>query len=185
MSFKSITLYPCIEWCDVCVQMYTQYIPLSVYDLQTWMGAPSIYVYDCSSAGVIVELFQQFASQHEREYEVSRHSQRVSNCSRSTIAERSRCHGEQLTTFHQLCFAAYSFSANKLNPLIILNSSQITRFIYEHSGDKHELNHLQHTSEYYQHHLSSIHIIYSHLCTFRCMSKTVFNSKNTVPKYLR
>lgn len=56
------------------VQMYTQYIPLSVYDLQTWMGAPSIYVYDCSSAGVIVELFQQFASQHEREYEVSRHS---------------------------------------------------------------------------------------------------------------
>lgn len=51
--------------------MYTQYIPLSVYDLQTWMGAPSIYVYDCSSAGIIVELFRQFAEQHEREYEVS------------------------------------------------------------------------------------------------------------------
>lgn len=151
MSFKSITLYPCIEWCDVCVQMYTQYIPLSVYDLQTWMGAPSIYVYDCSSAGVIVELFQQFASQHEREYEVSRHVN-----GSLTALERSRCHGEQLTTFHQLCFAAYSFSANKLNSFIILNSSQITWFIYEHSGDKHELNHLQHTCQYYQRHLSSL-----------------------------
>ncbi|XP_015588597.1 regulatory-associated protein of mTOR isoform X3 [Cephus cinctus] len=48
---------------------YTQYIPLSVYDLQTWMGAPSIYVYDCSNAGIIVESFQQFADQHEKEYE--------------------------------------------------------------------------------------------------------------------
>lgn len=48
---------------------YTQYIPLSMYDLQTWMGAPSLYVYDCSNAGVIVENFKQFAEQHEREYE--------------------------------------------------------------------------------------------------------------------
>ncbi|KAJ9585619.1 hypothetical protein L9F63_002589, partial [Diploptera punctata] len=48
---------------------YTQYIPLSVYDLQTWMGAPSIYVYDCSNAGIIVESFSQFADQHEKEYE--------------------------------------------------------------------------------------------------------------------
>ncbi|KAK2815614.1 hypothetical protein Q5P01_026081 [Channa striata] len=30
---------------------YTQYIPLSIYDLQTWMGSPSIFVYDCSNAG--------------------------------------------------------------------------------------------------------------------------------------
>ncbi|XP_046483288.1 regulatory-associated protein of mTOR isoform X4 [Neodiprion pinetum] len=51
---------------------YTQYIPLSVYDLQTWMGAPSIYVYDCSNAGIIVDSFQQFAEQHEREYEMEK-----------------------------------------------------------------------------------------------------------------
>ncbi|KAJ8953916.1 hypothetical protein NQ318_019156 [Aromia moschata] len=50
---------------------YTQYIPLSIYDLQTWMGAPSIYVYDCSNAGIIVESFKQFALQHESEYEQS------------------------------------------------------------------------------------------------------------------
>lgn len=52
------------------LQTYTQYIPLSVYDLQTWMGSPSIYVYDCSNAGIIVDSFQQFAEQHEKEYEV-------------------------------------------------------------------------------------------------------------------
>ncbi|XP_026318367.1 regulatory-associated protein of mTOR [Hyposmocoma kahamanoa] len=49
---------------------YTQYIPLSMYDLQTWMGAPSLYVYDCSNAGVIIDNFKQFAEQHERDYEV-------------------------------------------------------------------------------------------------------------------
>ena len=42
-------------------QNYTQYIPLSIYDLQTWMGSPSIFVYDCSNAGLIVKSFKQFA----------------------------------------------------------------------------------------------------------------------------
>ncbi|XP_014234805.1 regulatory-associated protein of mTOR [Trichogramma pretiosum] len=51
---------------------YTQYIPLSVYDLQTWMGAPSIYVYDCSNAGIIVDSFKQFADQHEKEFEMEK-----------------------------------------------------------------------------------------------------------------
>jgi regulator-associated protein of mTOR len=32
------------------------------------MGSPSIFVYDCSNAGVIVTCFEQFAEQHEREY---------------------------------------------------------------------------------------------------------------------
>lgn len=50
---------------------YTQYIPLSMYDLQQWMGAPSIYVYDCSSAGLILDSFNKFAVQHEREFEIS------------------------------------------------------------------------------------------------------------------
>ncbi|XP_070187994.1 regulatory-associated protein of mTOR-like isoform X2 [Littorina saxatilis] len=42
---------------------YTQYIPLSLYDLQTWMGHPSIYVFDCSNAGVVGESFKAFAKQ--------------------------------------------------------------------------------------------------------------------------
>lgn len=52
-------------------QNYTQYIPLSIYDLQTWMGSPSIFVYDCSNAGLIVKSFKQFALQREQELEVS------------------------------------------------------------------------------------------------------------------
>ena len=48
---------------------FTQYIPLSVYDLQTWMGSPSIFVYDCSGAGHILNAFNMYAEQREREYE--------------------------------------------------------------------------------------------------------------------
>lgn len=48
---------------------FTQYIPLSLYDLQSWMGSPSIFIYDCSAAGHIVSAFNQFADQRERECE--------------------------------------------------------------------------------------------------------------------
>ncbi|KAL2653954.1 hypothetical protein R1flu_022082 [Riccia fluitans] len=36
---------------------YTQYIPLSVYELESWLGTPSIYVFDCSAAGMIINAF--------------------------------------------------------------------------------------------------------------------------------
>lgn len=55
---------------SLLTQNYTQYIPLSIYDLQTWMGSPSIFVYDCSNAGIIVKSFKQFALQREQELEV-------------------------------------------------------------------------------------------------------------------
>ena len=48
---------------------YTQYIPLSVYDLQTWLGKPSIYVLDCSNAGMLMNAFQNFAVQRLQESE--------------------------------------------------------------------------------------------------------------------
>lgn len=63
---------------------YTQYIPLSIYDLQSWMGSPSIYVYDCSNAGIIVKWFIQFAEQHEREFEQIASSTGNLNASTST-----------------------------------------------------------------------------------------------------
>lgn len=50
---------------------YTQYIPLSLYDLQAWMAAPSLYVWDCSNAGVIVNSFNNFAEQHELEQQTN------------------------------------------------------------------------------------------------------------------
>ena len=73
-----INSFPCNPFCDnlffCSLQSYTQYIPLSVYDLQTWMGSPSIFVYDCNNAGLIVQSFIQFAAQREQEQEV------IDNC---------------------------------------------------------------------------------------------------------
>lgn len=46
---------------------YTQYIPVSLYDLQLWLGSPVIYVWDCSSAGNIVNAFNRFAEQRDVE----------------------------------------------------------------------------------------------------------------------
>ena len=38
-------------WCFN--RSYTQYIPISLYDLQEWVGAPGLWVWDCSNAGGI------------------------------------------------------------------------------------------------------------------------------------
>jgi regulator-associated protein of mTOR len=46
---------------------FTQYIPISLYDLQSWLGAPSLFVYDCSDAGNIVSNFNRFIEKHEQE----------------------------------------------------------------------------------------------------------------------
>jgi regulator-associated protein of mTOR len=39
---------------------FTQYIPLSVYELQRWIGNPAIYVFDCSCASLLLPLFHSF-----------------------------------------------------------------------------------------------------------------------------
>ncbi|TYI06696.1 hypothetical protein ES332_A10G176900v1 [Gossypium tomentosum] len=36
---------------------YTQYIPLPISDIDSWLRTPSIYVFDCSAAGMIVNAF--------------------------------------------------------------------------------------------------------------------------------
>jgi regulator-associated protein of mTOR len=46
---------------------YTQYIPISLYDLQSWVGAPSLFVWDCSDSGLIIQNFLKFAEKHEAE----------------------------------------------------------------------------------------------------------------------
>jgi len=50
---------------------YTQYIPLSIYDLQQWLGSPSIYVFDCNCAGLIIKWFNKFVDQRQAERERS------------------------------------------------------------------------------------------------------------------
>ncbi|KAF9879393.1 WD repeat domain-containing protein mip1 [Colletotrichum karsti] len=46
---------------------YTQYIPVSLYDLQQWLHAPTIYVWDCSEAGNILNNYHRFVEKHEEE----------------------------------------------------------------------------------------------------------------------
>jgi regulator-associated protein of mTOR len=46
---------------------YTQYIPVSLYDLQTWLAGPSLFVFDVSHAGNIVHNFHGFVEKHEKE----------------------------------------------------------------------------------------------------------------------
>ncbi|XP_019699169.1 regulatory-associated protein of mTOR isoform X1 [Harpegnathos saltator] len=87
---------------------YTQYIPLSVYDLQTWMGAPSIYVYDCSNAGIIVESFQQFADQHEKEYEVD-NMEKQQNRATSVASPAAPC--------YKNCIQLAACAANQILPM--------------------------------------------------------------------
>ncbi|CAG8949534.1 hypothetical protein HYFRA_00007766 [Hymenoscyphus fraxineus] len=48
---------------------YTQYIPISLYDLQTWLCAPTFFVWDCSDAGNILSNFNRFVDKHEQEEE--------------------------------------------------------------------------------------------------------------------
>jgi regulator-associated protein of mTOR len=43
---------------------YTQYIPISLYDLQEWIGAPGLWVWDCSAAGGIIGGFLEAAQKH-------------------------------------------------------------------------------------------------------------------------
>jgi regulatory associated protein of mTOR len=65
---------------------FTQYIPLSLYDLQKWMTSPSIYVFDCSHAGVILNLFVKFAEQIEKESDEARRNLAANPVASSTSA---------------------------------------------------------------------------------------------------
>ncbi|KAL0487808.1 regulatory-associated protein of mTOR [Acrasis kona] len=46
---------------------FTQYIPLLLWDLYVWMDSPSIYVFDCNNAGLIVKSFTQIIKQKDKE----------------------------------------------------------------------------------------------------------------------
>lgn len=43
----------------LCVQNFTQYIPLPVSELDSWLKTPAIYVFDCSAARLIVNAFAE------------------------------------------------------------------------------------------------------------------------------
>lgn len=49
------------------ISRYTQYIPLSMYELQTWLGTPCIYVLDCSAAGLIINSFRSLMDTRQQQ----------------------------------------------------------------------------------------------------------------------
>ncbi|KAL5035995.1 Target of rapamycin complex 1 subunit kog1 [Batrachochytrium dendrobatidis] len=63
---------------------YTQYIPVSVYDIQTWLGSPCIFVYDCSNAGNILVAFDKFATQ--RDWEMMRDAKSAEAANGSAVS---------------------------------------------------------------------------------------------------
>ncbi|KAI0397690.1 raptor N-terminal caspase like domain-containing protein [Xylariaceae sp. FL0594] len=50
---------------------YTQYIPISLYDLQQWLQSPTVFVWDCSEAGNILNNYHRFVEKHEEEEEAT------------------------------------------------------------------------------------------------------------------
>ena len=47
----------------------TQYIPLSLYDLQSWCGGSSMYIFDCHRGGLLLKWLQKFVEQRNDEYQ--------------------------------------------------------------------------------------------------------------------
>ncbi|KAG5654155.1 hypothetical protein H0H81_006867 [Sphagnurus paluster] len=46
---------------------YTQYIPVSLQELQGWLGSPCVYIWDCSAAGHLLNNFNIFAERRDHE----------------------------------------------------------------------------------------------------------------------
>ena len=90
------------------------------------MGAPSIYVWDCSNAGVIVNSFNNFAEQHEMEQQAAQNSRGVSLSSQSTASTNpvgsttSIPSGSSTSTSHQSyknCIQLAACAADQILPM--------------------------------------------------------------------
>ncbi|TFK56405.1 hypothetical protein OE88DRAFT_12946 [Heliocybe sulcata] len=51
-------------WCFN--KQYTQYIPVSLADIQSWLGSPCVYIWDCSAAGYLLQNFNAFAEDRDK-----------------------------------------------------------------------------------------------------------------------
>ncbi|OBA24699.1 hypothetical protein HANVADRAFT_28136 [Hanseniaspora valbyensis NRRL Y-1626] len=67
---------------------YTQYIPISLYDLQNWLGAPCIYVWDCNQAELIVKNFNTFIEKREQDDIQGKHDPAAP----STVEQYKNCY---------------------------------------------------------------------------------------------
>ncbi|KAF4612399.1 hypothetical protein D9613_004298 [Agrocybe pediades] len=46
---------------------FTQYIPISIGELQNWIGSPGVYIWDCSAAGNLLQNFLNIAKKKDDE----------------------------------------------------------------------------------------------------------------------
>ncbi|KAI0673943.1 hypothetical protein C8Q78DRAFT_662134 [Trametes maxima] len=46
---------------------YTQYIPIALQEIQSWLRSPCIFIWDCSSAGNLLSNFVKFADQRDND----------------------------------------------------------------------------------------------------------------------
>ena len=51
---------------------YTQYIPVSLMEVQSWLGSPGVYIWDCSAAGNLLQNFNNFAERRDQEINMTR-----------------------------------------------------------------------------------------------------------------
>lgn len=46
---------------------YTQYIPVSIQEVQGWLASPGVYIWDCSAAGHLLQNFNIFAERRDHD----------------------------------------------------------------------------------------------------------------------
>ncbi|KAH9948210.1 hypothetical protein B0H21DRAFT_890681 [Amylocystis lapponica] len=51
---------------------YTQYIPVSLQEVQTWLLSPCVYIWDCSAAGNLLQNFITFAKRRDNDVTMNR-----------------------------------------------------------------------------------------------------------------
>ncbi|KAJ3739761.1 hypothetical protein DFH05DRAFT_1512697 [Lentinula detonsa] len=52
-------------WCFN--RTYTQYLPVSLQEIQNWLGSPGVYIWDCSAAGRLLHNFNEFAKRRDED----------------------------------------------------------------------------------------------------------------------
>lgn len=57
-------------WCFN--RTYTQYIPVSLMEVQSWLGSPGVYIWDCSAAGHLLQNFNTFAERRDQDTNMTR-----------------------------------------------------------------------------------------------------------------
>ncbi|THH18632.1 hypothetical protein EW146_g2399 [Bondarzewia mesenterica] len=54
---------------------YTQYIPVSLAEVQAWLGTPCVYIWDCSAAGNLLLNFNNFAKRRDSDNKDAGHTE--------------------------------------------------------------------------------------------------------------